>query len=200
MIRRPPTSTLFPYPTLSRSNFRARLFRTDPPPLPAPAPLDSVIPQRAAAGAAPLLQIRDLKRYFGGVKAVDGVSMTVGDGQIHGLVGPNGSGKTTLVNVVSGLYTPTAGEPLVRGRPLPQGSLFKTAPAGGARPFQNLHLFTGLTALDNVMVALRGTYRRSRSLPLVLLGLGRIEEKRAQAEALALLEFVGLGNPARAPP
>jgi len=181
------------------ANFLARLFRIEPPPLPAPSPLDSVIPQRAAAGAALLLEIRDLKRYFGGVKAVDGVSMTVGDGQIHGLVGPNGSGKTTLVNVVSGLYTPTGGELLLRGRPLPQGSLFKTARAGVARTFQNLQLFTGLTALDNVMVALRGTYRRSRSLPLVLLGLGRIEEKRAQAEALALLEFVGLGNQARTP-
>jgi branched-chain amino acid transport system permease protein len=181
------------------ARFLSKLFRIEPPPLPAPAPLDSVIPQRAAAGAAPLLQIRHLKRYFGGVKAVDGVSMTVGDGQIHGLVGPNGSGKTTLVNVVSGLYTATAGELLLRGQPLPQGSLFKTARAGVARTFQNLQLFTGLTALDNVMVALRGTYRRSRSLPLVLLGLGRIEEKRAQAEALALLEFVGLRDQARTP-
>ncbi len=125
--------------------------------------------------------------------------MTVLAGQIHGLIGPNGSGKSTLVNVVSGLYAPTAGEMLLRGQPLPRGSLFRTAQAGVARTFQNLQLFTGLSAIENVMAALRGAYRRSRSMPLVLLGLGRIEEKRAQAHALALLEFVGLGHEARTP-
>ncbi len=66
-----------------------------------------------------------------------------------------------------------------------------------ARTFQNLQLFSGMTALENVMVALRGVYRAP--LPLVLLGLARGEERRAQAEALALLEFVGLGEQARAP-
>ena len=125
--------------------------------------------------------------------------MTVQAGQIHGLIGPNGSGKSTLVNVVSGLYTPTSGTVLLRGQPLPQGSLFKTARAGVARTFQNLQLFSGLSALENVMVALKDNYRRSRSLPLVLLGLGRPEEKRAQADALALLEFVGLADQARTP-
>src|SRR3954466_9751370 len=88
---------------------------------------------------------------------------------------------------------------LLRGEGLPRGSLFKTARAGVARTFQNLQLFTGMTAIENVMVALAGVYRRSRSLPLVLLGLGRAEEKRAEADARALLEFVGLGDQARTP-
>ncbi len=182
------------------SGFLSRLFRIPEAPLPAPSPLDEVLPARPAGKDAPiLLELRDVKRYFGGVKAVDGLSMTVRQGHIHGLIGPNGSGKSTLVNVVSGLYTPTAGQILLRGQPLPQGSLFKTARAGVARTFQNLQLFTGLTALENVMAALQGVYRRSRSLPLVLIGLGRAEEKRAQADALALLEFVGLGSEARRP-
>jgi ABC-type branched-subunit amino acid transport system ATPase component len=128
---------------------------------------------------------------------VDGVDLTVRAGTIHGLIGPNGSGKSTMVNVVSGLYTPTAGQLLLRGAPLPQGSLFKAAQAGVARTFQNLQLFSGMTALENVMVALRGAYRTP--LPLVLAGLGRGEERRAQAEALALLELVGLGGEARTP-
>src|SRR5207237_764887 len=181
------------------AKFLSRLFRIPQAQLPAPSPLEEVLPAKPSGSGGPLLELRDLKRYFGGVKAVDGLPMTVRAGEIHGLIGPNGSAKSTLVNVVSGLYTPTSGQMLLRGQPLPQGSWFNTARAGLARTFPNLQLFTGLTALENVMVALKDVYRRSRSLPLVLLGLGRIEEKRAQADALALLEFVGLGDQARTP-
>lgn len=176
--------------------FLARLFRVAPPPLPAPSSLDHVLPPRAADGAA-ILELRDLKRHFGGVKAVDGVDLTVHAGAVHGLIGPNGSGKSTLVNVISGLYTPSSGRMTLRGKPLPAGSLFHTARTGVARTFQNLQLFVGLTALENVMVALQGVYRAP--LPFVLLGLGRAEERRAQADALALLEFVGLADQARTP-
>ncbi|MFL5412557.1 MAG: ABC transporter permease subunit [Myxococcales bacterium] len=179
--------------------FLARLFRIPDPARPAASALDTVLPPRRGGGAGALLELRDLKRHFGGVKALDGLSTTVREGQIHGLIGPNGSGKSTLVNVVSGLYTPSSGEMLLRGEPLPRGSLFKTARAGIARTFQNLQLFSGMSALENVMVAMRHEYRRSRSLPMVLLGLGRWEEKRAQADALALLEFVGLGAEWRTP-
>ncbi len=174
----------------------ASLFRVAPAPLPPPSPLDQVLPPRAADGA-PLLRLTALKRHFGGVKAVDGLDLTVRAGQVHGLIGPNGSGKSTVVNVVSGLYTPTAGELTLRGAPLPLGSLFAAARAGVARTFQNLQLFSGMTALENVMVALQGAYRVP--VPLVLLGLGRAEERRAQADALALLEFVGLLDQARTP-
>lgn len=180
------------------SKFLSRLFNIPEAPLPLPTPLDDVLPARKVSGA-PLLELRDLKRHFGGVKAVDGISITVREGQIHGLIGPNGSGKSTLVNVISGLYLPTSGQMLLRGQKLPQGSLFSTARKGVARTFQNLQLFTGLTALENVMVALSETYHRSRSMPLVLLGLGRGEERRAQADALALLDFVGLREQARTP-
>src|SRR3954465_1343048 len=180
------------------ARFLSRLFRIPDPEKPRSSPLDSVLPPRRA-GSGPLLTLRDLKRHFGGVKALDGLSTTVQEGHIHGLIGPNGSGKSTLVNVVSGLYTPSSGEMLLRGEPLPRGSLFKTARAGIARTFQNLQLFSGMSALENGMVAMRHEYRRSRSLPMVLLGLGRWEEKRAQADALALLEFVGLGAEWRTP-
>ncbi|MBS4095879.1 MAG: branched-chain amino acid ABC transporter ATP-binding protein/permease [Sulfuricella sp.] len=172
----------------------ARLFRVAPPDLPPPAALDAVLPQQPG-DATTLLELRDLKRYFGGVKAVDGVSMSVRAGDIHGLIGPNGSGKSTAVNVISGLYAPTSGELLLNGQALPQGSLFKVARVGVARTFQNLQLFGELSTLDNVMVALKGVYRSP--LPLVLLGLARGEERQAQADALALLELVGLRDQAR---
>ncbi|RTL56394.1 MAG: branched-chain amino acid ABC transporter ATP-binding protein/permease [Rhodocyclaceae bacterium] len=171
----------------------ARLFRVAAAPLPPATDLDLVLPMQALSGHT-LLELRDLKRHFGGVKAVDGVSITVRSGHIHGLIGPNGSGKSTAVNVISGLYAPTAGDILLDGKALPRGSLFSVAGAGIARTFQNLQLFGELTALDNVMVALRDTYRTP--WPLVLLGLARKEEKQAQAAALALLQLVGLGDQA----
>jgi branched-chain amino acid transport system permease protein len=169
--------------------FLAKLFRVPHAPLPEPADLDTMLPIRTADGSA-LLVLDDLKRYFGGVKAVDGLSMTVRAGTIHGLIGPNGSGKSTVVNVISGLYTPTAGTMQLRGVALPIGSLYSVAQAGVARTFQNLQLFGELTALENVLVALKGVYRNP--LPMVLLGLARREESTAQAQALALLELIGL--------
>ena len=176
------------------ARYLTRLFRIDPPALPAASALDDVLPAQQSDGK-PLLELQNLKRYFGGVKAVDGISMTVRTGQIHGLIGPNGSGKSTAVNVISGLYAPTSGEILLQGKALPKGSLFKVALAGVSRTFQNLQLFGELSALDNVMLALKGVYRSP--LPLVLLGFARGEEKRAQADALALLELVGLKQQAR---
>jgi branched-chain amino acid transport system permease protein len=119
----------------------------------------------------------------------------VRSGHIHGLIGPNGSGKSTAVNVISGLYAPTGGQMLLHGKALPEGSLYKVARVGIARTFQNLQLFGELSALDNVMVALKGVYRCP--LPLLLLGFARREEKRAQAQSLALLELVGLAQQAR---
>jgi branched-chain amino acid transport system permease protein len=178
------------------SRFLGQLFRVAPPSLPPPTSIEAVLPQRTPDGA-PLLELVDLKRHFGGVKAVDGLTVTVRAGQVHGFIGPNGSGKSTVVNVVSGLYPPSGGSVRLGGVALPHGSLVQAAQAGVARTFQNLQLFGGMTALENVMVALRGAYRVP--LPLVLLGLGRAEERRAQADALALLELVGLQAQARTP-
>ncbi|MDH4274459.1 MAG: ATP-binding cassette domain-containing protein, partial [Gammaproteobacteria bacterium] len=170
-----------------------RLFNVPTTTLPHASPLTAVLPQNTRTGL--LLELVDLKRHFGGIKAVDGVSLTVQSGQIHGLIGPNGSGKSTLVNVISGLYAPTAGTVRLQAKVLPAGSLYQVAQAGVARTFQNLQLFSELTALENVMVASAGAYKKS--LPWVLLGLAYNEEKSAQADALALLELVGLAQHAR---
>jgi branched-chain amino acid transport system permease protein len=176
------------------ARFLTRLFRVAPAPLPPPSPLADVMPVHSTDGS-PLLVLTDLKRHFGGVKAVDGLSMTVRSGQIHGLIGPNGSGKSTVVNVISGLYPPSSGRILLRGKALAEGSLVRAARSGVARTFQNLQLFGELTALENVMVALKGVFRSP--LPLVLLGLARTEERRARADALALLDLIGLKDQAR---
>jgi branched-chain amino acid transport system permease protein len=103
------------------TSFLARVFKVEPPPLPAPSSLDDVLPPRTA-GKGDALEIRDLKRWFGGVRAVDGVTLRVKAGSVHGLIGPNGSGKSTVVNVVSGLYTPDEGTMLLDGSPLRWGA------------------------------------------------------------------------------
>jgi ABC-type branched-subunit amino acid transport system ATPase component/ABC-type branched-subunit amino acid transport system permease subunit len=170
-----------------------RLLKVPPLPLPPASPLEAVLPARRDAGV--LLELENIQRHFGGVKAVDGVSLSVQAGHIHGLIGPNGSGKSTLVNVVSGLYAPGEGRMRLRGKDLPRGSLHRAANAGIARTFQNLQIFAELSALENVMVALAGAYHTP--LPLAMLGMARGEERRAQANALALLELVGLADVAR---
>jgi branched-chain amino acid transport system permease protein len=176
------------------ARYLTRLFSIAPSPLPSPSQLDDVLPVHVAEDKT-LLEIKNLKRYFGGVKAVDNISIKIKSGHIHGLIGPNGSGKSTAVNVISGLYAPSSGDILLGGKSLPKGSLFKVARTGVSRTFQNLQLFGELNALDNVMLALKGVYRSP--LPLVLMGMARGEEKRAQADALALLQLVGLQDMAR---
>ena len=91
---------------------------------------------------------------FRGLKALQEVSMTVNEGEIHGLVGPNGSGKTTLFNVVTGLYRPTSGRVTFAGQDLTGAQPYRLAHFGIARTFQNLRLFSALTVRENVLVAL----------------------------------------------
>lgn len=170
-----------------------RIFKVPARPLPDASSLDRVLAKKEDNGL--LLELVEVKRYFGGIKAVDGISMQVQAGHVHGLIGPNGSGKSTLVNVISGLYAPSGGTLRLQGVELPKGSLFKVAQAGVARTFQNLQIFSELSALENVMVACAGAYKKS--LPLVLFGLAYGEERKAQADALALLELVGLASDAR---
>ena len=178
------------------TRFLSQLFRIAPPELAAATALDEVLKPKSAYGET-LLEIRNLKCYFGGIKAVDDISFSIHSGHIHGLIGPNGSGKSTAINVISGLYRPTAGDVLLHGKRLPHGSLYQVAHAGIARTFQNLQLFGELSALENVMLALKDTYRCP--LPLLLLGMGRADELRAQADGQALLSLVGLTHFARTP-
>lgn len=176
------------------TRYLSKLFRIAPPVLATASSLDTVLKSKLTHGEI-LLEVRNLKCYFGGIKAVDDISFNVHNGHIHGLIGPNGSGKSTAINVISGLYHPTAGALLLNGKALPLGSLYQVARTGIARTFQNLQLFGELSALENVMLALRDTYRCP--LPLLLLGFAKDEEKRAQADAQALLALVGLTDYAR---
>jgi len=141
-----------------------------------------------------LLTVRGVLMQFGGLKALNQVDLTVKRGTIHGLIGPNGSGKSTMMNVLTGIYVPTAGAVEFSGRSLVGLQPADIASAGVGRTFQNVQLFGEMTALENVLVGLHHTF--STGLPGVALRTGkwRREEQDGRARAQALLEFVGLGE------
>jgi len=157
--------------------------------LPAPA---SAVSTSAAAGAGQLVAADQVLMQFGGLKALNEVTLHVARGSIHGLIGPNGSGKSTMMNVLTGIYVPTAGAIAFKGQSIVGRTSARIALAGIARTFQNVQLFGEMTALQNVLVGLHHTYRSN--LLDVALHLPRFlrEERDATARAYALLKFVGL--------
>ena len=100
-----------------------------------------------------LLELRGMARHFGGVKAVDGLDLSVEQGSIFGLIGPNGSGKSTTVNVITGLFPPTAGSIVFDGRDIGALPTHRRLGLGIARTFQNLRLFGQLSVWQNLWVA-----------------------------------------------
>jgi branched-chain amino acid transport system permease protein len=148
----------------------------------------------AAASGETLLDVRAATMQFGGLRALDRVDLAVQSSTIHGLIGPNGSGKSTMMNVLTGIYRPTAGEIVFAG-----GAIAGLAPAqiagrGIARTFQNVQLFTELTVIENVMVGLHHTYRSSFVDIVLRTPRYRREEARARLRAASILDFVGLGG------
>ncbi|MGW4633398.1 ABC transporter ATP-binding protein [Nocardia sp. NPDC004415] len=112
----------------------------------------------------PALAVRELRKSFGGVKAVDGVELIVAPGEFVSIIGPNGSGKTTTVNLVSGVLRPDAGRVEVDGERLRPGSQEAAAAAGIARTFQNGRVFGSLTVRENVEIGLHTTVTAARPL------------------------------------
>jgi branched-chain amino acid transport system permease protein len=139
-----------------------------------------------------LLTVKGLAKHFGGLKAVDGVDMEVRRGEIQALIGPNGSGKTTILNMLSGLYIPTAGEISLGGTAIAGEKPHIITSLGMARTFQNIRLFGELTVLENVLIG-RHCYSRAGLITSILhLPSQKSEEAGIRAKALEMLEFVGL--------
>jgi len=141
-----------------------------------------------------LLDIRDLSKAFGGVRAIDGVSMQVRRGAVHSVIGPNGAGKTSLINMLSGVYRPDGGSIRLDGLDLCGKAVHEFAAAGIGRTFQNLQVFFNMTALENVMT---GRHLRDRcSLLAALLRTPSLvrAETACRDAARALLRQVGLAG------
>jgi branched-chain amino acid transport system ATP-binding protein len=145
-----------------------------------------------------LLELQNVTRHFGGVAALNGVSLSVPAGAIVGLIGPNGSGKTTLMNVISGVDTPTSGAILLDGEAVQSRPANALARRGLARTFQHIRLIPDLTALQNVVLALHAPAAGPLDILLRLPNLRRVEAE-CDARASALLQQVGALRDARTP-
>jgi branched-chain amino acid transport system permease protein len=141
-----------------------------------------------------LLVAQQVLMQFGGLKAINQVDLKIKRGTIHGLIGPNGSGKSTMMNVLTGIYVPTAGDIVFEGRSVVGRTSSDIALSGIARTFQNVQLFGEMTAVQNVQVGLHHTFK-SNFLD-VALHTPRFnqEDNNAFSRAMSLLEFVGLDS------
>lgn len=161
-----------------------------------------------------VLRVENVTMQFGGVVAVDDLSMEVNEGEIVALIGPNGAGKTTAFNVITGVYAPTNGQVLFDGKKVvenhPRGNMRrqykgkhlgdyksvleptpdKLTRMGMARTFQNIRLWKSMTVFDNVLIAKH--LRRSSNMFTAMFRLNAREEARQRAEVLELLRVVGL--------
>lgn len=140
-----------------------------------------------------LLQLKNIEKRFGGLKALNNVSLTIPDGCVYGLIGPNGAGKTTLFNVITGLYQAEAGERVFAGEALGlKTKPHKIVERGIARTFQNIRLFNHMTALENVMVARHGKTRTGVIGAILRHARARAEEQGIRQKAFELLRYVGI--------
>jgi len=168
--------------------------RVEVPALATAATPKDAVATAAQHSAAELLVAQGVVMQFGGLKALNNVDLTVRRGTIHGLIGPNGSGKSTMMNVLTGIYTPTAGTLAFAGRSLVGRTSSDIALSGIARTFQNVQLFGEMTALQNVQVGLHHSFHSHLAdVALHTPRHGR-EERAAAQRALGLLEFVGLAG------
>jgi branched-chain amino acid transport system permease protein len=157
---------------------------------------------RKAAGApdngGPLLQIQGVHKQFGGVKALNGVTLFVARGEIFGLIGPNGSGKTTLLNIITGIYRAESGSVKLDGSDIHDKASFSIARSGIARTFQNINLVDEMSVIDNVAVARYG-FENAGLAQTVAAGWSDPAWQRARGQAMSLLEALGVDAVAQSP-
>ena len=146
------------------------------------------------AGKPAVLDVRNLGIDFGGLTAVDSFNITIGPTEISGLIGPNGAGKTTIFNLLTSVYQPTRGSILLKGIDTKGMTTAKVNRMGIARTFQNIRLFTDMTAIDNVKVGMHKDIKCSFASSILRLPPYFKAEKAAQQRAMELLDFMGLAD------
>ena len=142
----------------------------------------------------PLLRMDGVSVKFGGLTALDDVSFEIRRGEILGLIGPNGAGKTTAFNAMTGVYRPSSGRVVFDGKPLVRVKRNEITRLGIARTFQNIRLFSDMTALENVVVGTDARHRTSVPGAIFRSARHRREERDAIDRGMALLEYVGIGS------
>ena len=145
---------------------------------------------RDIAAGDVLLAVEDVSLAFGGVKAVTSVSFDIRKGEIRAIIGPNGAGKTSMLNVINGFYQPQHGRITFRGRRRPHMRPYEAALGGIARTFQNVALFKGMTALDNIMAGRTLKMRRGLLWQLLRLGPALTEETHHRHRVEEIIDFL----------
>ncbi len=138
------------------------------------------------------LQLEGISVRFGGLQALSEVKFTVAAGEIVGLIGPNGAGKTTIFNVITGVYKATAGDVRLNDTSLRGKRPYQILALGIARTFQNIRLFTNMTAVENAMVSLHCRSRKGVVGAILRSPSQRREEQRIEAQAMEALAFMGV--------
>jgi branched-chain amino acid transport system ATP-binding protein len=146
---------------------------------------------KAAPGKVQLA-ISGVSKHFGGVRAVEGVSLSVNHGELISIIGPNGAGKTSLLNMISGFYRPDAGAIVFEGRNITSDRPSQIAARGIARTFQNIALFSGMTVLDNIMLGRHVRMKSGVLSSFIYWGLAQKEELAHRARVEELIEFLEL--------
>ena len=139
-----------------------------------------------------LLEVKNLGISFGGLRAVDGFSVSIEQGQLYGLIGPNGAGKTTVFNLLTGVYKPDSGSILLDGTDITGKKTIEINKAGIARTFQNIRLFKDLSVLDNVKVGLHNGHPYSTLEGILRLPKYYKVEKEMNEKAMELLKVFDL--------
>ena len=147
--------------------------------------------QEIAAGEI-LLSVDNISLSFGGVKAVSGVSLDIRKGEIRAIIGPNGAGKTTLLNIINGFYHPQQGRITFKGKSRSRMRPYEAARGGIARTFQNVALFKGMTALDNIMVGRTLKMHRGFVWQLLRFGPALAEEVAHRRVVEEIIDFLKL--------
>jgi branched-chain amino acid transport system ATP-binding protein len=142
------------------------------------------------ADEQPQLAVTAVSKHFGGVRAVEDVSISVRQGEIISIIGPNGAGKTSLLNMISGFYRPSSGSIRLGARDITRARPSEIARLGVARTFQNIALFRGMTVLDNIMLGRHVHMRSGVFASLVYWGPAQREQVRHRARVEELIEFL----------
>jgi len=141
-----------------------------------------------------LLQIKQITKYFGGVKALSDVTFDIAKGEVTGIIGPNGAGKTTLFNTITGFITPTSGTILFKEKNISKFSTNKIAKLGITRTFQNLSLFTNMSVLENIMVGMHSHYKSGFSAALLGTPWVWKENRKITERAKEIADETGIGD------
>ncbi len=146
-----------------------------------------------------ILDVRDLTKRFGGLVAVNGVSVTVEQGSITSIIGPNGAGKTTLFNLISAVFRPTSGQVIYEGRDITGIPAHRLAGMGIGRTFQNLAVFKHESVVDNILVGMHSHLKTTLAWAPFFLGGPRREELAARRRAEEIIEFLEIEDIRDAP-